>query len=236
MARRFAIPDIHGCVMTFGILLDEVLKIKKDDTVYLLGDYIDRGPDSKGVLDRIMRMIEAGYDIQPLKGNHDEWLCSLHAKYIDAGHRQWCINGGDSTLKSFQVSLAPEVDTKYINFLNSLPIHIELDDYVLVHGGLNFYLKDPVKGTSDNDKMWERPYGEHSLDWPLGEKKVIVGHTVRNTDQVRKYIEENANVLMIDNGCVFKSQRNKGLGNLSAFNLDTREIVFQANIDEEYYY
>lgn len=53
--RRFAVGDIHGYCKTLRKLLEEVLLLKPDDTLYLLGDYIDRGPESKGVLDRLLR-------------------------------------------------------------------------------------------------------------------------------------------------------------------------------------
>ena len=74
MSQRWIIPDIHGCLKTLKVLLENQLKITKNDKVYFLGDYIDRGPDGKGVLDYLMRLKEEEYDIYCIKGNHED-LC-----------------------------------------------------------------------------------------------------------------------------------------------------------------
>jgi serine/threonine protein phosphatase 1 len=60
--RRFAISDIHGCVQTFQDLLLSI-KLSEEDELYLLGDYIDRGPDSQGVLDTIFDLRDAGFKV-----------------------------------------------------------------------------------------------------------------------------------------------------------------------------
>ena len=69
--RRFAISDIHGCARTFEALLDRIAFTSQDE-LYLLGDYIDRGGDSKGVLDLIFRFQKEGYAVQCLLGNHEQ--------------------------------------------------------------------------------------------------------------------------------------------------------------------
>ena len=66
MTRKIAISDIHGCNKTFQKLLFETLNLQKNDQLYLLGDYIDRGPDSKGVLDTIQNLITNGYYVRCL--------------------------------------------------------------------------------------------------------------------------------------------------------------------------
>lgn len=230
---RYAISDIHGCYRTFNALLD-TLKLTKEDTLYILGDFVDRGPHSKEVLDKIILLKEEGYSIECIKGNHDDWFLEYLTTEMESRYfGNWLLNGGDSTLRSFKAESSEDIDPKYTDFLKSLPTHIELDDYVLVHGGLNLYLKDPINGTTDGDKMWERCYGVESFEggkWPLGDKKLVVGHTIRTSDQIRKYVEY-AHVYMIDNGCVFNHLRNKGYGNLAYLNLDTKEVKFQNNIE-----
>ncbi len=83
---RYAIGDIHGGATTFHTLLDS-LNLKHADRLYLLGDYVDRGRDSKGVLDILLNLINAGYDALPLKSKHDDIVS-------DKSHtaRQWCIH------------------------------------------------------------------------------------------------------------------------------------------------
>src|SRR3954452_10553358 len=70
--RRFVIPDIHGCSRTFRRLVSEVIRLQAGDELYLLGDMIDRGPDSKGVLDFIFQMRHEGFTVKGVKGNHEE--------------------------------------------------------------------------------------------------------------------------------------------------------------------
>ena len=69
--HRFAISDIHGCAKTFEALLDRIA-LSTQGELYLLGDYLDRGPDSKGVLDLIFRLQREGYAVHCLRGNHEQ--------------------------------------------------------------------------------------------------------------------------------------------------------------------
>ncbi len=72
--RLFAIGDVHGCLHELKNLVEQKLKLRTDDKLVLLGDYIDRGPDSKGVIDYIMTLQKKGFDVVPLKGNHELML------------------------------------------------------------------------------------------------------------------------------------------------------------------
>ncbi|MRR37497.1 serine/threonine protein phosphatase, partial [bacterium] len=69
LSRRFVIPDIHGCALTLDRLLREVIHLKRRDELYLLGDYIDRGPRSREVLDILMGLAMKGYRVFPVRGN-----------------------------------------------------------------------------------------------------------------------------------------------------------------------
>ena len=74
MPKQWVIPDIHGCVRTLRALIEQLVIPAKDDTLYFLGDFVDRGPDSKGVLDYVMGLEDQGYNIVALKGNHEEFF------------------------------------------------------------------------------------------------------------------------------------------------------------------
>jgi serine/threonine protein phosphatase 1 len=74
MPRVFIIGDIHGCNKTFRKLVLEKISIRKTDKIYCLGDYIDRGPDSKGVIDFIIQLRKDGFNIHTLRGNHEQLL------------------------------------------------------------------------------------------------------------------------------------------------------------------
>ena len=72
--KRYSISDIHGCFNTFRHLVEEGIKLTKSDQLFLLGDYVDRGPYSQEVLDYIMHLMDRGYHIFPLRGNHENDL------------------------------------------------------------------------------------------------------------------------------------------------------------------
>ena len=69
--RRIAIGDIHGCSKTFKLLIENEIQLNKNDQLFLLGDYIDKGKRSKEVLDYILHLIESGFSVFPLMGNHE---------------------------------------------------------------------------------------------------------------------------------------------------------------------
>ena len=72
MRNRWVIPDIHGYLNTLKSLIENRISLTKEDTLYFLGDYIDRGPNSKGVIDYIMSLQDQDYDIHCLRGNHED--------------------------------------------------------------------------------------------------------------------------------------------------------------------
>ena len=69
--RQIAVGDIHGCVKTFRLLVRDELRLTPNDHLILLGDVIDRGPDSKGVIDEIIALRDLGIRVQVLQGNHE---------------------------------------------------------------------------------------------------------------------------------------------------------------------
>ena len=71
--NKFAISDIHGCAKNFKALLDRI-SLSLGDELYLLGDYIDRGPDSKGVIDHVWQLQKTGHTVHCLCGNHEQRL------------------------------------------------------------------------------------------------------------------------------------------------------------------
>jgi serine/threonine protein phosphatase 1 len=96
---RYAIGDIHGCARTFKKLVEEVIKFTTADTLYLLGDYIDRGPCSKGVLDYLLQIRDLGYNFRPIRGNHEQLL--LDALTDTEARQIWYGNGGWATMHEF---------------------------------------------------------------------------------------------------------------------------------------
>jgi serine/threonine protein phosphatase 1 len=76
--RLFAIGDIHGCFDSLKELVKNKIQLQKNDKLILLGDYIDRGNKSKEVIDFIIELLEKGYDVIPLMGNHEAMLLDAY--------------------------------------------------------------------------------------------------------------------------------------------------------------
>jgi len=221
---RYAISDIHGCAKTFRHLVKEVLQLKPADELFLLGDYIDRGPDSKGVIDFILELKRDGYKVRTLSGNHEAMM--LDALEDEQFLLHWEMNGGRQTLVSFGVAALQDIPQSYWVFLQHLEYYIKLDDYLLVHAGFNFRAENPF---ADIDSMlWIRDFPVDQAH--LGQRKIVHGHTPTPVQKIAQNIDNNAQVINIDGGCVYKG-RMPGLGYLTALNLDTLKFysVFNQN-------
>jgi serine/threonine protein phosphatase 1 len=216
---RYAISDIHGCSKTFRALIEK-LQIKGSDELYLLGDYIDRGPDSKGVLDTIM---DLGCKVVSLLGNHEEMWLKASVKMTDpvmyyANIDLWMENGGLATLKSFA-----GIDKKpYLAFLRDLPPFLELDDFFLVHAEFDFSLPDPFGKMGVDSMLWGRGKPYH------GKKPVLCGHSPLPLEQIQAGLRTNR--INIDNGCCYADRI--GCHNLLAYGLDDGQLYIQQNIED----
>lgn len=241
--RRIAVSDIHGCIRTFRKLVEDVLQLTYEDELYLLGDYVDRGPDSKGVLDYIMYLIEEDYKLHCLLGNHEAMM--LNAWRDEEDVSVWLLNGGKTTLNSFGITEVEEIPEKYIHLLKTFKYYIELDDYILVHAGLNFQAAQPTQDTNfiwkvvqpyrDRKSMlWIRDwYQDIDKEWLRG-KVIVHGHTPISDDEIRRMFQkiDHLPVLDIDNGCFVNYQQ--GMGQLCAFDLTHKHLYFQQNVETSY--
>ncbi|PSR05997.1 MAG: serine/threonine protein phosphatase [Bacteroidetes bacterium SW_10_40_5] len=220
--RRIAISDIHGCNQTFQALLDKI-SLNKADQLFLLGDFIDRGPDSKGVIDKIFELEGAGYQVKTLMGNHEDMLFEA-LKSTDALEHWVGFNGGYDTLMSFEVEHPSSIPDKYLNFFNKLEWYLSLEEYILVHAGLNFQAPDPFK---DYDSMvWIRNY-ETDLN-QTNNKLLIHGHTPIPFERIKENANSPCSRLNIDNGCAYDKP---GLNGLVALNLDDFSLTRIQNVD-----
>jgi serine/threonine protein phosphatase 1 len=151
--KRFVIGDVHGCARTLEALLRQ-LPLEKGDALYFLGDYIDRGPDSKGVVDIIFGLQQEGYAVTTLRGNHEQLM--LDSVSSPAKRLTWLRNGGTTALASFGARDYGELEAPYRTFFDRLDYWAETDGHVLVHAGFNFEGTDPF---SDKEAMlWLRDY------------------------------------------------------------------------------
>lgn len=218
MERIFAIGDIHGCNEAFQKMLFDEIKIKKEDTIYCIGDYIDRGPDSKGVAETIISLRQQGFQIHTLRGNHEQMMMDSERDEMDTN--LWLRNGGDTTLKSFTADSYSSIEEQYRAFYEETKYFICNDDYIFVHAGLNFWKEDIFE---DKDAMlWTRDF--YPQQKSLGNKILIHGHTPQPLHYILK---QKGNCINIDGGCVYNDRKN--LGNLIAIALPEKDVIVVNN-------
>lgn len=221
--RIFVIGDIHGCNKTFQKLIFEILNINKNDNIYLLGDYIDRGPDSKGVVDTILGLLEENYNIYPLMGNHE--LMLNDSSLSTADYLRWLANNGDTTLRDFECESSEDFEEKYVNFFKNLKYFYLLDNFLLVHGGVNFSILNPFDDLTA--MVWERNI---EIDQSkIGGRRIICGHSPTPLEQVKASISQPR--IRLDGGCVYKGIY-QNMGNLCCLELSSMELIWTENIEE----
>lgn len=204
---RYAISDIHGCSATFRALLREV-NFSREDELFLLGDYIDKGPDGIGVIEHIWELQAAGFNVKCLRGNHEQ----MFINEVGRGEHSGVI--------------PPNRHEETCRWMLGLDHYLETPGYLLVHAGLNFRVQNPLDNTYD--MLWIRYwYDEIDREW-LGDRIIIHGHTPEPQHSVKFGIEKmhTRQRVCIDSGC---AHSHKGMGWLTALNLDTREGTFLRN-------
>jgi len=193
--RKFTISDIHGCAKTFKALLDRI-SFSKEDELYLLGDYIDRGPDSCGVIDHIWGLQESGHTVHCLRGNHEEMLLSLQSSSIVK--QPYKETKGESGTKHIQ-----QITEAHIEWMRNLKHFFEVDHYILVHAGLNFQIKSPFE--DKKEMIWIRYwYDDIDRNW-LGDRIIVHGHTPTHQLTIKNSVKELAEIpaLNIDKWLLF---------------------------------
>jgi serine/threonine protein phosphatase 1 len=174
--RVLAIGDVHGCSLMLDDLLAWVAPAA-DDTLVTLGDYVNRGPDSRGVLDRLVAMKRDGKRLVCLRGNHE--LMMLAARTGDRGaSADWLGVGGLQTLGSYgrapgRSGALADVPQEHWDFLEyNLLDYFETPTHVFVHAGLS-----PEEPLDEQDDMWL--YWEFLRDdmRHVSGKTIVCGHT-----------------------------------------------------------
>lgn len=221
MKRTFAIGDIHGCSKTLRKLVEELVVPSLQDDIIFVGDYIDRGPDSKGVLDYIIGLRQKGYGIKTLRGNHEQLL--LDAFEHEENFEHWLMCGGDMTCRSFGIRDVHQLSDEYLSFVAQTEFYHMTDQYIIVHAGLSFASGNPFM---DKDAMlWTR---SNYVDMDqTGGRKIIHGHTPTPFATIQSLRDTNS--INIDAGCVYTSR--PGLGNLVAIELEHLRLLTVRNCD-----
>jgi serine/threonine protein phosphatase 1 len=209
----YAVGDVHGRLDLLERLHDIIeadaagIPAARKIVVYL-GDYVDRGPDSRRVVDLLIEEPLADIDAVHLMGNHEALLLSF---LVDPGQvRLWFMNGGDATLRSYGVDLWAETGAdgradylrqafidrlpdSHLEFYRALALTHQEGDYMFVHAGIRPGI--PLEAQDPEDLIWIR---QAFLDSMADHGKVIVhGHTPAHEAQLRP------NRIGIDTGAVY---------------------------------
>lgn len=234
MGYSYVIADIHGCADEYFALLDKI-GFSLDDTLFVLGDAMDRGPEPIRVLQDLMRRENVYYVL----GNHDAMflevlrrlMVELNEENANAltsedflAYYEFIQNGGDETLRQFR-RLPPDQQADIRDYLASSPAYetIEHDGklYILIHAGIDNF--DPEKELDEYDPenfLWVRPDYEKNY-FPGDRIFLVTGHTptmlIRNDKCPLVYAENNH--IAIDCGCVFG-------GNLAAYCIETGAVTY----------
>lgn len=155
MTRTLAIGDIHGCLTALNTLIDFVAP-GSNDTVVTLGDYIDRGPESKGVVDRMLDESHE-FDLVCLQGNHEVML--KQSRTDEMAFRSWVAAGGKETLESYRpaehesLSLDDITANHWQFFDRQLLRYYETESHIFVHA--NPHPHKPMSEQSNNALYWQ---------------------------------------------------------------------------------
>lgn len=238
MAKQWVIPDIHGCFKTLLALFNDHIKPTTEDCIIFLGDYIDRGPESKAVIDFIINLQRSMPNVVALIGNHEDYLLKAHwhdlerktilgLKTKSSTQKEWEKQGGATTLKSFGVKWPEDLPKIYIKWLMSLPYYHELDNFIMVHAGLNFENENPFEDTQA--MMWSRDY--EIIPEKIQDRTIIHGHVPVKLEFIDRTIKSQDQLFIdLDNG-IYMPNRN-GYGNLVALELSKMKYVIQPTLDE----
>ena len=130
-------------------------------------------------------------------------------------------------LKSFGVKRPRDIDEKYIEWMRKGKFFIELDDFILVHAGMNFNLDDPFEDTQS--MLWVRDFKVNPRK--IGGKKIIHGHVPVEYSLIQLFIDSKGyDFIALDNGVYYRDEK-VGFGNLMALELNNMELVAQPNVD-----
>lgn len=237
MQKKWVIADIHGCFKTLLKLIDSQIQPAQNDQFFFLGDYIDRGPKSKEVIDFLIDFSKQ-FQCTFLMGNHEEMFLKSYVETIEKKGilarfskkntvEAWKIHGGKETLESYAINNLSEIPKEHIHWFEKLPNYAQTENYLLVHAGFNFNEKDIYSDT--HAMRWIRNF---EVDYSkTNNRKVIHGHVPVSLSFIEESIQSSRyHFIDLDNGCVYKNDEDKG--NLVALELETLTLKVQKNIDE----
>lgn len=207
-------------------MIENQLQPTNEDQFIFLGDYIDRGPDSRSVINYLINIKDTYKNCVFLRGNHEQMF--IDAQTSLQAHNRWILSGGEQVMLSHGLRNHDAVPYHFKEFILNTSYYFQDEHYIFVHAGLNHLAELPLKDY--NAMLWLR---DGVVTKQLtGGRILIHGHTPTPLDVIREQIKtaDTQFEICLDNGCVFKGQR-EGLGNLLALELETNTLFIQNNID-----
>ena len=216
----FAIGDIHGCLNELTSLHKNILTHKKfdvkNDLIIYLGDYIDRGKNSKEVINQIIKLKDNNIKTICLMGNHDEFMIDFLFNEKN-NIKDWVNFGADQTFLSYGVEIVEFIKDGYeddvierlrkqllekmnegqINFFKNLKISFATEKYLFVHAGIDSEKK--LTEQTKKDYLWSRSSKFFNKEFKA-EKIIVHGHTPEEN------IINNLHRINIDTGCYFSGK------------------------------
>ncbi len=237
----YAVGDVHGRADLLSALLAQIeddaartvrernlalgaeaAPLKK--TLVFIGDFVDRGHDSKGAVETLLHGLPEGFTAHFIKGNHEKMM--LDFLDVPDGLELWRVNGGEETMRSYGVDVdklsrtgAPpqkwhkafvkHLPQDHRDFFETLELHVPLGDYLFVHAGVRPGV--PLEAQDERDALWIRHEFLEAAD-PFG-KTIVHGHT----PELQPVVKPNR--IGIDTGAVFT-------GALTALRLEGDTVRF----------
>jgi len=203
VGKIYVTSDIHGCYDKYIELL-KLINFNDEDTLYIIGDIIDRGTQNVAMLKDVM----SRKNVVMILGNHEDMMVESKKPFGYIDKRTWYFNGGDVTDAEFNMlSKGEQIDI--LNFLSDLPFKLEIEvegkKYLLVHGSyrsmhLNMFNDDTSRQYKE-DIIWNRIKG---YEEGLKDKTVIFGHSItkhyQNCKPYKIWKNKKVNIIGIDCG------------------------------------
>lgn len=238
MSRLWAIGDVHGFSLVLERMLERIAP-EKDDTIVMLGDYIDRGPDACGVIERLLDLQEECHCVT-LRGNHEEMLLSIYYRALAGNFKHspmkdflrksvayftknyspdmisfsdWLMFGGRQTLASYgwDVRRIEQIPQKHLEFIKNTELYYETEHHIFVHAAYDPAL--PMDEQSRQTLLFQKL--KYKIPAPhCSGKKCYVGHSAQRNGQILNL----GHIVCIDT-CLY------GGGRLTAVEVNTGETI-----------
>jgi len=203
---RYVIGDVHGCSKALRSLL-EALQLGSSDEVIFVGDYVDRGPNSRDVINQLLTLKQQ-CRLTTLRGNHEVMLQGV--VMCDMSDATWMRSGGNATIASYGGS-ATKIPSKHLDFFQDLQRYHETSREIFVHA--MYHPQQNIREQSDELTYWTHLPTPVPMPHFSG-KRVYVGHSPQSGGDILRH----AHLVGVDTYCF-------GGGYLTAMNLETEELT-----------